>query len=141
MDYGNAAVTAAKMCENGKLAPRDAWVLAVKDEGGSSSSQEKSCPKSAFLGLCGKGLVRGVSKGNYSRSVLNSCYAVTAVQILQSLDGQRLDRSGLWDAVMARTGKQIRHNCQMDVVLALWAEGIIEPSSPALCATYKHDCA
>ncbi|WP_110302993.1 DUF6979 family protein [Aeromonas veronii] len=126
MNYGNAAVTAAKMCENGKLAPRDAWALAVKDAGGSSSSQEKSCPKSAFLGLCSKGLVRGVSEGNYSRSVLNSCYAVTAVQILQSLDGQRPDRNGLWDAVMAKTGKQIQHNYQMDVVLALWDKQLID---------------
>lgn len=126
MDYGNAAVTAAKMCESGKLAPRDAWVLAVKDAGGSSSSQEKSCPKSAFLGLCGRGLVRGVIKGNYSRSVLNSCYAVTAVQILRKLDGQRLDRNVLWDAVMAKTGKQIQHNYQMDVVLALWDKQLID---------------
>lgn len=126
MDYGKAAVTAAKMCENDNLTPRDAWILAVKDEGGSTSSQEKSCPESAFLGLCGKGLVRGVSKGNYSRSVLNSGYAVTAVEILQTLDGQRLDRNGLWDAVMAKTEKQIRHNNQMDVVLALWDKQLID---------------
>ncbi|MBW3761389.1 hypothetical protein GL264_11325 [Aeromonas jandaei] len=126
MDYGKAAVTAAKMCENGNLAPRDAWGLAVKDEGGSTSSQEKSCPKSAFLGLCSEGLVRGVSKGKYSRSVLNSCYAVTAVEILQTPDGQRLDRNGLWEAVMAKTGKQIQHNYQMDVVLALWDKQLID---------------
>ena len=85
--------------------------------------------------------MRGVSKGSYSRSVLNSGYAVKAVQILQALDGQVLDRNGLWDAVMAETGKQIQHNYQMDVVLALWAEGLIEPSSPALCSTYRPDCA
>jgi hypothetical protein len=127
VSYGNVAVAAAIMCENDKLAPCEAWVLAAQDGFPTSpSSQKKGCPKSAFLGLCGKGLVRGVSKGKYSRSVLNSCYAVTAVEILQTLDGQRLDRNELWDAVMAKTGKQIQHNYQMDVVLALWDKQLID---------------
>ncbi|MGY3923920.1 hypothetical protein LA366_06420 [Aeromonas jandaei] len=124
MDYGKVAVAAARMCENDTLNPCDAWFLAV--QGASLSSQKKSCPRGAFLGLCSEGLVRGVSKGSYSRSVLNRGYAVTAVEILQTLDGQRLDRNGLWDAVMAKTEKQIRHNNQMDVVLALWDKQLID---------------
>lgn len=28
----------------------------------SKSSQEKSCPKNAFLGLCEEGLVKGITK-------------------------------------------------------------------------------
>lgn len=140
VSYGNVAVAAAIMCKNDNLNPCEAWVLAAQDAFPTSpSSQKKGCPRGAFLGLCSKGMVRDVSKGNYSRSVLNSGYAVKAVQILQALDGQVLDRNRLWDAVMAETEKQIRHNCQMDVVLALWAEGLIEPSSPALCSTHKPD--
>ena len=127
MSYGDVAIAAAIMCENDKMDPCVAWVLAAQDGFPTSpSSQKKGCPKSAFLGLCGKGLVRGVSKGNYSLSVLNSGYAVTAVEILQTLDGQKLDRNGLWDAVMAKTEKQIRHNYQMDVVLALWDKQLID---------------
>lgn len=127
MRYGDVAVAAAKMCNSNKLDPCEAWVLAAQNGFPTSpSSQKKGCPRGAFLGLCNEGLVRGVSKGKYSRSVLNSCYAVTAVEILQTLDGQRLDRNELWDAVMAKTGKQIQHNYQMDVVLALWDKQLID---------------
>lgn len=127
MSYGNVAVAAAIMCKNDKLNPCEAWFLAAQDGFPTSpSSQKKGCPRGAFLGLCSEGLVRGVSKGSYSRSVLNSGYAVTAVEILQTPDGQRLDRNGLWEAVMAKTGKQIQHNYQMDVVLALWDKQLID---------------
>ncbi|WP_052380253.1 MULTISPECIES: hypothetical protein [unclassified Pseudoalteromonas] len=40
-----------------------------------SSSRVKGCPKSAFLGLCELGTVKGVAKGKYTSSVDNKKYA------------------------------------------------------------------
>ena len=37
----------------------------------SKSSQEKGCPKSAFLGLCEEGFIKEISKGKYTSSVKN----------------------------------------------------------------------
>jgi hypothetical protein len=52
--------------------PADAWEsAAARVFPDSPSSREKSCPRSAFLGLCEDGIVTGVSPGAYSRSVLN----------------------------------------------------------------------
>ncbi|MCL7763401.1 hypothetical protein MPF19_08255 [Polaribacter sp. Z014] len=59
-EYGEVALKIAKAKGN----PKDNWEAEVKRAFSDSiSSQEKSCPKSAFLGLCEKGLVKGIFKG------------------------------------------------------------------------------
>lgn len=55
------------------------------------ASREKSCPRSAFLGLAEEGLICGVSAGKYTNSVLNKQYAVDAVDMLQ-VNGELVDR-------------------------------------------------
>ncbi|MFW5898659.1 MAG: DUF6979 family protein [Candidatus Saliniplasma sp.] len=50
--FGRAAVNAVRLIHEGEIDdPKDAWKIAVKDETGSDFSQEKHCPKCAFLGL------------------------------------------------------------------------------------------
>lgn len=61
-----------------------AWNTTASDVFGEGTwVQRKGCPKSAFLGLCDEGLIRGVSKGNYTyrSDSLNKAYAVQAVGV------------------------------------------------------------
>jgi hypothetical protein len=71
--------------------------------------------------LCEAGLVQGIPTGIYiekSGSQKNKGYAVQAIEVLQGRPELSEDKLGLWRAVMC--GKEISHNSQMDVVLALW---------------------
>ncbi|TXD53640.1 MULTISPECIES: DUF6979 family protein [unclassified Polaribacter] len=86
------------------------------------SSQEKSCPKNTFLGLCELGLVKGIPKGNYTKSVKNKEYALQAVEILKWAETKTFTPKELWAAL--NPGDK-RSNSQMEVVLALWNEGLI----------------
>jgi hypothetical protein len=45
--------------------------------------KKKGCPKGTFLGLCEEGLVKGIPKGNYTKSVKNKKYAIKAVTVLK----------------------------------------------------------
>ena len=124
--YGKAAVRALAIYRGGVASPRDAWNDAVeKIFLGSKSSQEKGCPRDAFLGLCEEGLVCDVPHGKYTRSKDNKRYAVDAVNILRNGPCLAKDITTLWNKVL---GGQIKaHNGQMDVVVALWQNGDITP--------------
>jgi len=122
--YGAVAVAAVKLAHGG-LDPVGAWAkaaLAIFPH--SPSQQDKGCPKGAFLGLCQEGLVAGVQAGTYTRSADNKGYAIRAIELLAS--DPSLSESGpkaLWDQVMQGVSKS--HNGQMDVVLALWRNGLL----------------
>jgi hypothetical protein len=89
----------------------------------SKSSQEKSCPKGTFLGLCEEGLVKGIPKGNYTKSVKNKEYALKAVEILKQNTQTTFSPKVLWEQL--ELGDK-RSNSQMDVVLALWEADLIK---------------
>lgn len=112
--YGKVAIIVAK--ENGN--PKDNWKAEVKNAfPNSKSSQKKSCPKSAFLGLCEDGYVKGVPKGNYTKSIKNKEYAINAIKIIKNNPNKTFTPKKLWEKL--NLGDK-RHNSQMDVVLALW---------------------
>ncbi|MBL0669823.1 hypothetical protein JD504_03490 [Aeromonas hydrophila] len=125
MGYGLVAINATQLCKDEALTPCKAWELAAKKQFSNVSAQIKSSPKSAFLGLCSEGLIRGIHKGRYSRSVRNRDYAVKAVRILQNERDVLPSSTALWNKVMATTEIKVLPNSQMDVVLALWGAGLI----------------
>jgi hypothetical protein len=88
----------------------------------SPAARRKSCPRGAFLGLCEEGLVKGIPAGHYAASNDNKGYAVRAAALLAE-GSQTWSRSALWQAVTDNPEKT--HNSQMDVVLALWKNGLI----------------
>ena len=88
----------------------------------SVSAQKKGCPRGAFLGLCEEGLVRGIPPGQYTTSKDDKAYAVQAAALLTE-GAQKWSISELWRAVSPDPEKA--HNSQMDVVLALWKNGLI----------------
>jgi hypothetical protein len=88
----------------------------------SPTARKKGCPRGAFLGLCEEGLIKGIPTGNYTRSKENKAYAVQAAALLTA-DGRKWSIGELWRAVSNDPEKT--HNSQMDVVLALWRNGLI----------------
>jgi hypothetical protein len=123
--YGEAAIAAAQMVSLSRVkhAP-DAWNAAVKQMfPGRLASQQKGCPRGAFLGLCQSGLVKGVPTGSYTKSRLNRQYAIDAVKVLRAQPTLVDHPEEIWRLVVGSTTKV--ENSQMDVVIALWKKGLI----------------
>ena len=123
--YGSVAIKAIQMYTDGFVkTPQDAWMKAAGEIIGEGTyGQEKGCPKNAFLGLCEEGIVKGIPGGRYTRSKKNKEYALNAIRILKRSPGLVENKSALWNRVMA--GVEKSHNGQMDVVTALWDEGLV----------------
>jgi hypothetical protein len=116
--YALAAIKAATFASDG-MSPERAWQAAASEVFPDSfSSQIKGCPKSAFLGLAEAGHILGIAPGRYTKSVDNRRYAEAALKILQQDEAMAKNANQLWHAVM--DGQEKKHNCQMDVVIALW---------------------
>lgn len=125
-NYGKASLIAHDKIKNQKQTPVVAWVEAIKK----INCCEKDCAKSTFLGLCEEGLIKDVKEGNYSRSVRNKKYALEAVGILKSkqITKSELTADYLWKKLISNkniNNQTKSYNQQMDVVLALWAAGLI----------------
>jgi hypothetical protein len=120
--YGIVAVEAACACAaSDDVDPLRAWkVAAAKIFSGSPSGEQKSCPKSAFLGLAESGEIAGVKQGQYTKSKDNKRYAETALKLLRSNESLAKNPLELWLSVMEMEGSNKKHNNQMDVVIALW---------------------
>ncbi len=59
--YGDVAVRATNLCRIHGITPNLAWNQALAHFG----YLHKSCPRTAFLGLCENGNVAGISTGRY----------------------------------------------------------------------------
>ena len=119
--YAKAAIIAAQSLNTKN--PIDAWQFAVLEVfPESQESRKKSCPRNAFLGLCEEGIVKNSKPGNYSNSIDNKSYAISAINILK-LERNVATKNELWKLVTEGNNK--KHNSQMDVVLALWNNNLI----------------
>ena len=119
--YGEAALIAAR--DSAGSSPVKRWQSAVERVYPTSvSAQKKGCPRGAFLGLCEDGLVKGIPAGQYTTSKDNKAYAVQAAALLTE-GTRKWSISELWRAVSPDPEKA--HNSQMDIVLALWKNGLI----------------
>ncbi|QVY67113.1 hypothetical protein [Polaribacter sp. Q13] len=120
--YGLTALKAAQNYKQSDSIP-EIYARAAKEIFETKSSQDKGCPKGTFLGLCEEGLVKGIPRGNYTKSVKNKEYALQAIEILRWADNKTFTPKELWTEL--NLGDK-RSNSQMDVVLALWENGLIE---------------
>ena len=120
--YGEVAIKATKLSKSNN--PKSAWEEAFCQKfGKETSSQCKGCPRCTFLGLCEEGKIKGVCRGNYTKSKKNKEYALQAVQILQKHPGFCSNKTELWRKVTGEIRKA--HNGQMDVVVSLWNNKLI----------------
>lgn len=139
-DYGIAAVNATNSVKSGQhQSPVTAWQVAVSAQFPTSqSSQGKSCPRGAYLGLCETGLVDGIPAGNYTNSQKNKSYAVSALNQLCINSSLASNPNALW---IAAGCPNIRQNNQMDVVIALWNAGLLKcPSNNDSQQSSAPDC-
>ena len=121
--YGEAALMAARQGSSTSISPVVGWESAMeKLYPTSPTARKKGCPRGAFLGLCEEGMVKGIPPGQYASSKENKAYAVRAATLLAE-GTQSWSISALWQAVTNDPGKA--HNSQMDVVMALWKNGLI----------------
>jgi hypothetical protein len=124
-NYGDAALYARKLFVGRHVQSlEDAWTKAVKKFfPDSSSAQKKASPKIAFLGLCEEGLVKNVPGGEYTTADKNKDYAVVAIRLLKRKPRLANDKNSLWEKLVQ--GRKIKHNAQLDVVIALWKDAMI----------------
>ena len=129
--YGDVAEKAVELITAKSLPAFEAWKVAAKFVFPQSvASQEKGCPRSAFLGLCAAGIVRGVPAGDYGKSGTgpNAQYALAAAEIVRSTKNVvLLDKDFLWKQVLSIVGAEAGkvQNHQMEVVLRLAAKGLL----------------
>lgn len=120
--FGEAALIAARLDVPASVSATDRWDTAVRQLYPEKPyMQKKTAPRGAFLGLCEEGLVKGIAPGQYVASNVNKRYALRAVALLK--EGRPCTISALW--AHAVEGQETPHNAQMDVVLALWKNGLI----------------
>jgi hypothetical protein len=126
--FGEVAVKATCLLISKEVSdPPEAWDSAARTLlSYSTSMMRKHCPRSAYLGLCEEGLVKGARKEHWTDSVDNKRYAVDAVRYLRkSPSWIDKPKTCLWrEVTQPRT---IRHNDQIDVVFGLWEKDLIEP--------------
>nr|WP_211327928.1 hypothetical protein [Kushneria sinocarnis] len=104
--------------------PVNAWQRAAENEFVDRvAAIKKGCPKSAFLGLAEEGHIQGIPSGSYTTSKRNKRYALELFRLLKGDHGLVDDRRTLW--VRACGPEHKAHNGQMDVVIALWSEGLL----------------
>ena len=124
--FGKAAVKAVTMLANGEVGdPRSAWERAISHETHSESVRSKSCTKVAFLTLCELGLVRDVPIGIYAGSSAEKKRAyMRAINALTEYPALAENSTRLWE--IAVDGQSIRHNQEMDVLIALHSQRFIQ---------------
>ena len=132
-NYGKVAIGATRHIQEAGGEPEDAWYKIAKEIfKEKTDSIEKGCPRNAYLGLCEDGLIVGVPKGNCIKGrkgkKLNKSRAVHAVRMLYNNSSLENDTPRkLWSKLMKdrKEDPYKHHDGQMDVVLALWHEGMI----------------
>ena len=120
--FGEAALIAARLEVPAQVTAAQRWDTAVRQlYPDKPYMQKKSAPKSAFLGLCEAGLVASVAAGEPGAENRNKEYAVKAVEFLRARTYRTVP--ALWTAVAE--GDEAPHAAQLDVVMALWKNGLI----------------
>jgi len=124
--YGEVAVKSVQyLSEHRNGQPRAVWELMANQMfGENTDSARKGCPKTTFLGLCEAGVVREIPQGTYTSSQKNKAYGLRAIELIKENPGFVHQKQALWRATVGESAA-IKHNSQMDVVLALWENKMI----------------
>ena len=124
--YGKTAVKAVELFAYTHDIKK-AWTEAVQEFTNSHSARVKGCPKNTFFGLCYAGQIRGISiqppQGKKSK---NAEYAILAIHLLKKDMSWANKKAELWAEIQKIIGEEKKHNSQLDVVIALWNDGLIQ---------------
>ncbi|CRY55648.1 Uncharacterised protein [Yersinia intermedia] len=111
--YTEAALIVVKRCQaNDSLNVMVTWQSVIRE----LKAYDEACPRSAFIGLCEEGLVKGIPAGSYGlrENNKNKGYAVAAANLI--LSGHELDHKVIWRKV---TDSNIVPHDQVNIVIAL----------------------
>ncbi len=124
--YGKAALEAVRLYVDTEIdSPAAAWhQAATKLLGEGMPFWDNDYARDAFLGLCEEGLVKGIPPGEYCHSIWPKTHALSALRYIYVRPELSKRPSELWLLV---SEDHQADNGQMDVVLALWNFGLIEP--------------
>ena len=123
--FGYTAVKAVELIQKGiSKSPKDAWEKAGYQILEKKVYVEKPCPKNAILGLCEEGLVKGVPRGEYTKSEKNKKYALKAFEKLQEDPLIKNDIKEFWRIVGPKP--TISHNYQLNVVIQLMKHNLLD---------------
>ena len=124
--YGKTAVKAVELFAYTHDIKK-AWTEAVQEFTNSHSARVKECPKNTFFGQCYAGQIKGISiqppQGKKSK---NAEYAILAIHLLKKDMSWANKKAELWAEIQKIIGEEKKHNSQLDVVIALWNEGLIQ---------------
>ncbi|CRY31655.1 DUF6979 family protein [Yersinia enterocolitica] len=128
--YGDTAIEVVKHYIRGQDL-EESWLRQITFFTTSEVSREKGCPRSAFLGLCEDGWVKGIKRGNYilrrRKYPNNKDYAVEGAKIVLANPSKEYLASQLWAEVKrALLGGAENHNQQMTVVIALMNNDLLQ---------------
>lgn len=128
--FGNTAVCLTLMARQGKeIISEKSWKSTIEGFEGKDCYVNKPCPKNTYFGMCSKGLVKGIPKGNYLQNeTVEVEYAKIAIKILKENEAESENPRDLWRKVMEEGGydEEKNYDFQMDVVCALWNAGFIK---------------
>ncbi|MDN0094061.1 DUF6979 family protein [Yersinia rohdei] len=128
--YGDTAVEVVKRYIHGQDL-KESWLQQITFFSTRKSSHEKGCPRSAFLGLCEGGWVKGIKRGNYilrrKKYPNNKDYAIEGAKIILTNPSKQYSASKLWVEVKrALPDGAENHNEQMTVVIALMNNDLLQ---------------
>jgi hypothetical protein len=123
--YGDAAVRAIELYKTRLLEnPLQAWEDATTEFFGKGTSlQKKACPRGTFLGLCEDGLIKGIPKGNYTKSKDNKMYAISIYkQLRKNPELMNFPNDEIFRKTMIKLERNPnkKPNNQVDVVKAIF---------------------
>jgi hypothetical protein len=123
--YGQVALLAVELIKNKTVKdPKEAWKIASSQIFGiGTSSQEKGCPRCAFLSLCAEGMVSGIISGKYTNSIKNKAYTLRALELIKGDISLINNKNRLWELV---TDNNVKHEGQLDVIIELFNAGLIK---------------
>ncbi|MGH1473817.1 DUF6979 family protein [Yersinia proxima] len=125
--YGDTAVEVVKHYIRGQDL-EESWLRQITFFTTSEVSREKGCPRSAFLGLCENGWVKGIPPGGYlNKNSPNKDYAIEGAKIILANPSKQYSVSQLWvEAKRVFPDGAENHNQQMTVVIALMNNDLLQ---------------
>jgi hypothetical protein len=123
--YGDVALQAYALITQQGFAPQKAWKTALVERYTEPTQLKNAikhtCPKGAFLGLCGLGFIEGIPSGSYTKSKTSSRYAVAALSLLRNNFSLAKNKPLLNSLVYGHRTP----NDETEVVLTLLENGLI----------------
>ena len=129
---GVSALRAYELALTG-LGPEEAWEATLRERYSAAKLKNQlrhTCPKWAFAALCHDGAVRGIASGGCpaAEQSRSAAFTLEALRHLRTAPSLAADKESLKRRVFGSPRDEgfRKPNDEVEVLLALWREGLIE---------------